>query len=258
MKCVILAGGLGTRIGEETSIRPKPMVEVGGMPILWHVMKIYAAFGVTEFVICLGYKGHVIREFFADYFDNHSDLTYDFLGDHLITTHHRCGAEPWRVTLVDTGANTMTGGRLKRIRKYVNDGPFFMTYGDGVGDVDITEVAQAHLFDGRLVTLTAVQPPGRWGALEMERGRVVSFCEKPQGDSNWVNGGFFVVDPKALDYVTDDTTVWEQGPLMRLAEDNQLSYHRHDGFWQPLDTLCDKNKLESLWASGNAPWKIWP
>jgi glucose-1-phosphate cytidylyltransferase len=256
-KAVILAGGLGTRLSEETETRPKPMVEIGGKPIIWHIMKIYSAFGINEFVICLGYKGFVVKEYFSNYYLHMADVTFD-LGANSCTMH-RCDAEPWKVTLVDTGAETMTGGRLKRVGEYLGDESFCLTYGDGVANLDIGRLLQFHASHGRLATVTAVRPPGRFGALDMdaESGRVRGFREKPVGDGGYINGGFFVLGPKAIDYVTGDETVWEKEPLEGLARDDQLRAFRHDGFWQPMDTLREKRMLEDLWASGEAPWKRW-
>ena len=256
MKAVILAGGLGTRLGEETSVRPKPMVEIGGMPILWHIMKIYAAAGVTEFVICLGYKGYVIKEFFSNYFLHTSDVTFDLLRNSA--EWHKSRSESWRVTLVDTGVDTMTGGRLKEVRPYLNeDEPFCFTYGDGVADIDVAKVIAFHRVHGKRVTITAVVPPARFGALVFSGDKVVNFNEKPAGDGLLVNGGFFVADPSVLDLIEGPSTIWEQGPLERLAADGELVGYRHTGFWQPMDTLRDKIHLNELWASGSAPWKIW-
>jgi len=256
MKAVILAGGLGTRISEETSARPKPMVEIGGKPILWHVMKIYSAHGINDFIICLGYKGYMIKEYFANYFLHMSDVTIDIKHNKLEI--HQNSAEPWRVTLVDTGENTMTGGRLKRVSQYLDDEDFCFTYGDGVGDVDITRLVNFHKDQGRLVTLTATQPPGRFGALNLESGsKVVSFQEKPHGDGSWINGGFFILSPKVIEYIESDATIWERDPMEKLAAEGQMSAYLHHGFWQPMDTLRDKNHLEELWASGKAPWKTW-
>ena len=255
MKAVILAGGLGTRISEETSTRPKPMVEIGGKPILWHIMKIYAAHGIQDFIICLGYKGYMIKEYFANYYLHMSDVTFDMTNNKMEV--HQNNAEPWRVTLVDTGEETMTGGRLRRIRAYLDDEDFCLTYGDGVCDVDIRRLVEFHKREGGLATLTAVQPPGRFGAINMEKHRITSFEEKPQGDGGWINGGFFVLSPKVIDYVESDTTAWEKEPLDRLARQGDLSAFMHKGFWQPMDTLRDKNHLEELWASGKAPWKTW-
>jgi glucose-1-phosphate cytidylyltransferase len=255
MKAVILAGGLGTRISEETSTRPKPMIEIGGKPILWHIMKTYSAHGIHDFIFCLGYKGYIIKEYFANYFLHMSDVTIDMASNQMEV--HQNSAEPWRVTLVDTGENTMTGGRLKRIRQYLDNEDFCFTYGDGVGDVDITKLVAFHKAEGTLATLTATLPPGRFGALNMEEHRVTSFQEKPQGDGAWINGGFFVLSPKVIDYIDADSTIWEREPMERLAAEGQMSAYLHQGFWQPMDTLRDKNHLEELWASGKAPWKTW-
>jgi glucose-1-phosphate cytidylyltransferase len=255
MKAVILAGGLGTRISEETHLKPKPMVEIGGRPILWHVLKCYSAHGINDFVICAGYKGYVIKEYFANYFLHMSDVTFDMTGNTMEV--HQRRSEPWRVTIVDTGDSTMTGGRLKRVRDYLGDGPFCFTYGDGVGDVNITESIAFHQREGRQATLTGVQPPGRFGALDIVGNQVKSFQEKPDGDGSWINGGFFVLEPSVIDLVTDDKTIWERQPLESLAQSEQLSIYKHHGFWQPMDTLRDKQHLEDLWASGKAPWKTW-
>lgn len=258
MKLVILAGGLGTRISEETDVRPKPMVEIGGRPVLWHIMKIYCAHGINDFIICCGYKGYIIKEYFANYGLHESDVTFD-LASGTVQEHER-RAEPWRVTLVDTGEETMTGGRLKRVKQHVqNDGPFCFTYGDGVADVNITKLIQFHRKMKRLVTLTATRPPGRFGAISMDRDgeKVLHFREKPDGDGGWVNGGYFVVEPAAIDYIDGDETVWEQAPLERLAEEGQLAAYKHRGFWQPMDTLRDKKVLEDYYRSGKAPWKVW-
>ncbi len=255
MKTVILAGGLGTRISEETSIRPKPMIEVGGKPILWHLMKIYAAQGVTEFIVCLGYKGYMIKEYFANYFLHMSDVTFD-LAKNAMEVHHR-SAEPWRVTLVDTGEITNTGGRLRRVAEYLDDEDFYFTYGDGVANVDLKKLAEVHRAEGVLATLTAVQPPGRFGALQMDGNKVDHFREKPQGDGAWVNGGFFLLSPKVLDYIDGDQIIWEAEPLTRLSGEGKLAAYRHTGFWHPMDTLRDKNYLEELWNAGKAPWKLW-
>jgi glucose-1-phosphate cytidylyltransferase len=256
MKAVILAGGLGTRLSEETSTRPKPMIEIGGMPILWHIMKIYSAHEINDFIICLGYKGYVIKEFFANYFLHMSDVTFDMRDN--TTVVHSAKAEPWRVTLVDTGADTMIGGRIKRILPYVQEDPAFcLTYGDGVGDVDVRASIDLHKREGRLATVTATQPPGRFGALVVDGTRVLGFREKPVGDGGWINGGFFVLSPKVGDYIEGDSVVWEREPLERLAHEGQLSVYHHKGFWQPMDTLRDKRQLEELWDSGNAPWKTW-
>lgn len=256
MKAVILAGGLGTRLGEETSVRPKPMVEIGGKPIIWHIMKIYEAGGVNDFYVCLGYKGYVIKEFFANYFLHMSDVTIDLQNNSM--TVHRTRTEPWRITLVDTGLTTMTGGRLAAMRPYLTEGePFCFTYGDGVADIDIADLIAFHKAHGRRATVTAVAPPGRFGALEFEGDVVRGFREKPAGDGGQINGGFFVADPSVLDHVTGSETLWEQGPMERLAADGELVGYRHNGFWQPMDTLRDKLLLEELWDSGQAPWKKW-
>ncbi|SOB80583.1 glucose-1-phosphate cytidylyltransferase [Sphingomonas guangdongensis] len=256
MKAVILAGGLGTRFAEETSLRPKPMIEIGGRPILWHILKIYAAHGVNDFVICCGYKGYVIKEYFANYFLHMSDVTFDMAHNEMIV--HEKRAEPWRVTLVDTGDTSMTGGRLRRVADHVRDEEaFFFTYGDGVGDIDITASLAFHRAHGRAATLTATYPPGRFGALNMADGRVLEFTEKPQGDGGMINGGFFVLSPRVLDYLVDDATVWEQEPLRQLAVDGELMAYEHHGFWQPMDTLRDKQHLEALWDGGKAPWCVW-
>jgi glucose-1-phosphate cytidylyltransferase len=256
MKAVILAGGLGTRFAEETSLRPKPMIEIGGRPILWHLMKIYSAHGVNDFVICCGYKGYVIKEYFANYFLHMSDVTFDMRGNEMIV--HEKRAEPWRVTLVDTGEDSMTGGRLRRVREHVKDEEFFFfTYGDGVGDIDITKSIEFHRAHGKLATMTATYPPGRFGALEIEEGQVTHFLEKPKGDGGMINGGFFVMSPKVIDYIEGDATTWEQEPLRNLASDGQLMAYEHHGFWQPMDTLRDKQHLESLWDARKAPWRIW-
>jgi len=252
---VILAGGLGTRISEETHLRPKPMVEVGGMPILWHILKIYASHGINEFVICCGYKGYVIKEYFANYFLHTSDVTFD-MADNSMEVHAR-KAEPWKVTLVDTGDSTQTGGRLKRVAPYLEGQSFCFTYGDGVADLDITALIAHHRREARWATLTAVQPPGRFGSLAFERGRVLAFEEKPQGDGSWVNGGFFVLDPEALTTIEGDDSVWERDCLPRIAAQDQLNAYQHQGFWQPMDTLRDKQLLEELWQQGRAPWKTW-
>lgn len=255
MKAVILAGGFGSRISEESQDKPKPMIEIGGKPILWHIMKIYSAHGVHDFIICLGYKGYLIKEYFANYFLHQSDVTFDM--QHNRMDVHQQNVEPWRVTLIDTGANTMTGGRLKAVSKYLGDEDFCMTYGDGVGNVDIARVIAFHREHKRHATLTAVQAPGRFGSLQLEGTKVQNFVEKPLGDGGWINGGFFVLSPKVLGYIDGKQTVWEQEPLGRLAQDGQLAAFKHEGFWQPMDTLRDKNQLEELWARGNAPWRIW-
>lgn len=255
MKAVILAGGLGTRISEETSTKPKPMVEIGGKPILWHIMKSYSAHGVKDFVICCGYKGYVIKEYFANYFLHMSDVTFDMQNNKMEV--HTRNAEPWKVTLVDTGDDSMTGGRLKRVKQYVSDEESFcFTYGDGVSDVDITASIKFHKAHGKLATLTATQPPGRFGALNLNGQKINSFQEKPQGDGAWINGGYFVLSPKVIDYIDDDSTTWEKQPLERLAAEGQLDAFSHRGFWQPMDTLRDKLYLEELWQSGKAPWKV--
>jgi glucose-1-phosphate cytidylyltransferase len=254
MKTVILAGGLGTRISEESHLKPKTMIEIGGRPILWHIMKLYSHYGFNEFIVCLGYKGYVIKEYFANYVLHHADLTVD-LGSGSME-FHATNHEPWKVTLVDTGAETMTGGRLKRVAKYLSpDEPFFLTYSDGVADLDLRALADFHRQHGREATVTAVAPPGRFGALEIVDGQVERFVEKPPGDNGLINGGFFVLHPNVIDRVAGDATVWEQEPLKGLAADGQLMAFRHDGFWAPMDTLRDKNQLEALWASGEAPWR---
>jgi len=255
MKLVILAGGLGTRISEETTLKPKPMVEIGGRPILWHIMKMYAHHGVTDFVLCLGYKGYLIKEFFSNYFLHMSDVTFD-LANNRMEVHQR-SAEPWRVTLVDTGEMTMTGGRLRRVASYLGDEDFCFTYGDGVADVDISALIAFHRAHGKQATLTAVQPPGRFGALDLDGDAVRGFHEKPLGDGGWVNGGFFVLSPKVIDTIAGDDTIWEQEPLQKLAGQGQLAAFHHQGFWQPMDTLRDRTLLENLWSGGRAPWKSW-
>lgn len=255
VKAVILAGGLGTRISEETGIRPKPMVEIGGRPILWHIMKIYSAHGIHDFIICLGYKGYLIKEYFSNYFLHMSDVTLDM--EHNRMEVHQKNAEPWRVTLVDTGDETMTGGRLKRVRQYLGDEDFCFTYGDGLSNVDISALIRFHASSGCRATMTAVQPPGRFGALVIENDRVTGFREKPRGDGGWINGGFFVLSPDVIDCIGGDQTSWENEPLEKLAAEGTLGAYYHRDFWQPMDTLRDKNFLESLWNSGNAPWKIW-
>ena len=254
MKAVILAGGLGSRISEETSVRPKPMIEIGGKPILWHIMRIYAAHGVVEFIICCGYKGYIIKEYFANYFLHMSDVTFDMKANKMEV--HQNNAEPWKVTLVDTGEATMTGGRLKRVRQYLGEDDFCFTYGDGVSDINITDLLKFHRSHGKLATVTCVQPPGRFGSLKLEGIKVSSFEEKPDGDSSWINGGFFVLSTKVIDYIKNDSTFWEREPMEKLALDGQLSAYRHTGFWQPMDTLRDKNHLEELWQSNKAPWRF--
>lgn len=255
MKAVILAGGLGTRLSEETDVKPKPMVEIGGRPILWHIMKIYSAHGINDFVICLGYKGYVIKEYFANYFLHVSDVCFDIGRNEMSVLQQR--GEPWKVTLIDTGESTMTGGRLKRVTQYIGDETFCMTYGDGLGDVDISALISFHRQSGVLATLTAVHPPGRFGAVVIDNDSVSSFQEKPRGDGDLINGGFFVLEPGALAYVHDDSTSWEAEPLERLANDGHLAAYQHRGFWQPMDSLRDKRLLENAWLSGNALWKVW-
>ena len=257
MKAVILAGGFGTRISEESSTRPKPMVEIGNKPILWHIMKIYAAHNINEFIICCGYKGHIIKEYFANYFIHRADVMYD-LGNNRMEVLQN-GVEPWKVSLVDTGEKTMTGGRIKKVRDLIGDETFCATYGDGVADVDITKLIEFHCHEGSLATLTAVQPPGRFGAFSLgsKEGKISSFKEKPKGDGAWINGGFFVLEPGAIDYIEDDMTVWEQEPLQHLARDGMLSAYKHEGYWQPMDSLRDRMVLEELWERDKAPWKVW-
>ena len=254
MKAVILAGGLGTRISEESIVRPKPMIEIGGMPILWHILKIYSAHGIHDFVICCGYKGYLIKEYFANYFLHMSDVTID-MAHNTVEVHHK-KVEPWKITLIDTGENTQTGGRLKRVAQYLDD-DFCMTYGDGVGSVDIAASVAFHRQHGKLATMTAVQPPGRFGAFELSGSAVKSFNEKPQGDGGWINGGFFVLNPKVLNLISSDATIWENEPLESLAKQGQLEAFFHGGFWRPMDTMRDKIVLEELWASDQAPWKNW-
>lgn len=257
MKAVILAGGFGTRISEETSVKPKPMVEIGDEPILWHIMKIYSSHGINDFIICLGYKGHIIKHYFVNYAMFKSDLTLDLRKNSMEI--HKNGTEPWQVTLVETGQNSMTGGRIKRVAPYIGNERFCMTYGDGVADIDITALIDFHESKGRLATLTAVQPPGRFGAFSLDGGKddIHTFKEKPEGDGAWVNGGFFVLEPETLAYIQGDETIWEREPMERLAQDGQLSAYRHKGFWQPMDTLRDKMMLEKLYVDGNAPWVVW-
>ena len=255
MKAVILAGGLGTRLSEETTTRPKPMVELGGRPVLWHIMKTYSAHGIDDFIVCCGYKGYVIKEFFANYALHASDVTFD-MRDRSMRVHSSA-AEPWTVTLVDTGDDTMTGGRLLRVRRYLGDEPFCFTYGDGLSDVDVRAVIDHHRESGALATMTTVQPPGRFGAVRLQEQKIVAFDEKPHGDGAWVNGGYFVLSPGVFDYIEGDDTVWEREPLERLAAAGKLSAFVHRGFWQPMDTLRDKTMLEEHWASGRAPWKVW-
>jgi glucose-1-phosphate cytidylyltransferase len=257
MRAVILAGGFGTRLSEETSIKPKPMVEIGEMPILWHIMKIYSAHGINDFIICLGYKGYFIKEYFSKYYLHRSSVTIDLKNNNMEV--HRNQTEPWRVALIDTGQDTMTGGRIKRVREFVGDDTFFLTYGDGVSDIDITKLLEFHKNSGAYATLTAVQPPGRFGAFNLHHNNdmISSFKEKPQGDSAWINGGYFVLEPEIFDYISDDSTVWEREPMESLAVDGKLAAYRHTGFWQPMDTLRDKVSLEQMWESGKAPWKVW-
>lgn len=256
MKAVILAGGLGTRISEETHLKPKPMIEIGGRPILWHIMKTYSAYGVNDFVICCGYKGYLIKEYFANYFLHMSDVTFDMANNQMKV--HQQKAEPWKVTLVDTGEDTLTGGRLKRVTDYIqNEDAFCFTYGDGVSNVDIRTLIEFHRQHGKLATVTAVQPPGRYGALERSGDQVTGFAEKPRGDGGLINGGFFVLSPRCLGFIEGDHSSWEGAPLTRLAKMGEMMAYEHNGFWQPMDTLRDKNHLEELWASGKAPWKIW-
>lgn len=256
MKAVILAGGLGTRLSEETLLKPKPMVEIGGKPILWHIMKGYAAHGITDFIVCCGYRGYLIKEYFANYFLHTSDVTIELAKNNIEV--HQQFSESWRVTLIDTGENTMTGGRLKRVAPYLDDqAPFCFTYGDGVSDVDIQAVVAFHKRHGRLATLTAVQPPGRFGALELEGHHIARFYEKPHGDGNWINGGFFVLSRKVIERIAGDETVWEKEPMESLARDGEFSAYKHTGYWQSMDTLRDRNLLNELWATGRAPWKVW-
>ena len=255
MKAIILAGGYGTRISEETSQTPKPMIEIGNKPILWHILKIYSNYGINDFIICCGYKGYVIKEYFANYFLHNSDVTFD-MSDNSMQIHTK-KSEPWKITLVDTGENTMTGGRLKRVQEYIQNETFCFTYGDGVADINIKELIDFHIKNKRLATLTAVKPPGRFGSIKFERGKVLSFQEKPKGDGNMINGGFFVLEPSVLDLIDGDNCTWEDKPLKFLAENNQLSAFYHNGFWQPMDMLKDKHFLEKLWNSDNPPWKCW-
>lgn len=255
MKAVILAGGLGTRLSEETTVKPKPMVEIGGRPILWHILKCYSSHGINDFIICAGYKGYVIKEYFANYFLHMSDVTFD-MQNNTMKVHNR-KAEPWSVTIVDTGDDTMTGGRIKRVRDYTDNETFCCTYGDGVGDVNIRALIDFHRKSGRLATLTGVQPPGRFGALQLQGEMVHSFQEKPEGDGSWINGGFFVLEPGVFDYIETDSSIWEREPLERLAANEQLGIFRHHGFWRPMDTLRDKLELENMWETKKAPWKSW-
>ncbi|MFJ7928505.1 glucose-1-phosphate cytidylyltransferase [Peribacillus sp. NPDC096448] len=255
MKAVILAGGLGTRISEETHLKPKPMVEIGGKPILWHIMKIYSHHGINDFIICLGYKGYVIKEYFANYFLHMSDVTFDMSKNEMII--HQNSAEPWKVTLVDTGAETMTGGRLKRVTQYIGEGTFCLTYGDGVSNVNIQELLQFHKKHGKLATVTTVHPPGRFGELSISNNQVVEFKEKPQWNGNWINGGFFVLQPEIISFIEGDKVMWEKEPIETLAKNNELVAYQHRGFWQPMDTLRDRMKLEEMWKEEKAPWKVW-
>ncbi|MGH8110171.1 MAG: glucose-1-phosphate cytidylyltransferase [Arenimonas sp.] len=255
MKAVILAGGFGTRISEETAVRPKPMIEIGGKPVLWHLLKTYSHHGINDFIICLGYKGYIIKEYFANYFLHNSDVTFD-LANNQMQVHHK-HAEPWRITLVDTGEHTQTGGRLKRVADYLDGDTFCFTYGDGLADVDIAKELAFHKSNQTLATVCAVQPPGRFGAIDIDGNRITRFEEKPLGDGSWINGGFFILEPGVLKYVDGDDSVWEREPLEKLASAGQLSAFTHRGFWQPMDTLRDKVKLEELWQSGKAPWKVW-
>ena len=257
MKAVILAGGFGSRLSEETQVKPKPMVEIGGNPILWHIMKLYSFHGINEFIICCGYRGHLIKEYFANYFLYMSDVTFDMKHNKMEVLQN--GVEPWKVTLIDTGEATMTGGRLKRVRPYIGNETFCFTYGDGVSDLEMNKLIAFHREQGGLATLTAVQPPGRFGAfsLEQDQIKIPSFKEKPQGGTGWINGGFFVLEPSVMDYIAGDSTIWERDPMEALAQEGKLAAYRHRGFWQNMDTLRDKMYLEQLWASGNPPWKIW-
>lgn len=256
MKAVILAGGLGTRISEESHLRPKPMIEIGGRPILWHIMKMYSNHGINDFIICLGYKGYVIKEYFSNYFIHMSDVTFDMSRNKMEVHHHN--AEPWKVTLVDTGENTLTGGRLKRICEYVkNEQEFCFTYGDGVSDINIADLVKFHREHGKLATVTAVSPPGRYGALQLEGNQVTGFTEKPRGDGGLINGGFFVLSPRCIDFIEDDFTTWEAEPLINLSKEGQLMSYHHEGFWQAMDTLRDKSHLEELWSKNIAPWRVW-
>ncbi len=255
MKAVILAGGLGTRLSEETGLRPKPMVEIGGKPILWHIMKLYSAYGINDFIICCGYKGYIIKEYFANYFLHMSDVTFN-MAENKMEVHQK-HVEPWSVTLVDTGDETQTGGRLKRVASYLGDEDFCFTYGDGVADINIGKLVEFHKSAGTLATITATQSPGRFGALNLEGNIVTSFKEKPRGDGAWINGGFFVLSPRVINYIHGDITLWEREPMEKIAREKQLNAFFHEGFWQPMDTLRDKQQLESLWLSGRAPWKVW-
>ena len=255
MKAVILAGGLGTRISEETSTKPKPMIEIGGMPLLWHIMKMYSTYDINDFIICCGYKGYMIKEYFANYSLHNSDITLD-LKENKIEIHHK-SVEPWKITLIDTGLDTMTGGRLKKVQSYLDDESFCFTYGDGVSDLNIGDLIKFHKNQKTLATVTGVKPPGRFGAMSVSNNKVIKFQEKPDGDNSWINGGFFVLEPKVLDYIAEDNTIWEREPLENLSNEKQLSVYLHSGFWQPVDTLRDKNRLEELWNSNKPPWKSW-
>lgn len=255
MFAVILAGGLGTRISEETHLKPKPMIEIGGRPVLWHILKIYSAHGINDFIVCVGYKGYVIKEYFANYFLHMSDVTFDIKNNRMEV--HQKNAEPWRVTVVDTGEETQTGGRLRRVREYLKDEAFCFTYGDGLSDVDVAATVEFHRSHGKLATITAVQPPGRYGALQIEKGLVRDFHEKPLGDGAWINGGFFVLDPAVIGRIPDDASIWEREPMESLSREGELLAFEHRGFWRPMDTLRDKSQLEELWQSGRAPWKVW-
>jgi glucose-1-phosphate cytidylyltransferase len=255
MKAVILAGGYGTRISEETHSKPKPMIEIGGMPLLWHIMKIYSTFGIDDFIICCGYKGYMIKEYFVNYSLHNSDITLD-LKENKMEIHHK-SVEPWKITLVDTGLDTMTGGRLKKVKKYLGNETFCFTYGDGLSNVNITKLIDFHKSKKTLSTMTVVQPPGRFGKIHLDGDKVTNFEEKPDGDGGWINGGFFVLEPAVIDYIKDDTTIWEREPLEKLSIEGQMSAYKHTGFWQPMDALRDKNQLEELWDSGKAKWKIW-
>ncbi len=255
MKAVILAGGLGTRLAEETHLRPKPMVEIGGKPILWHILKIYSTYGINEFIICLGYKGYLIKEFFSNYFLHTNDVTFD-IKDEKVLFHSR-NSEDWKVTLIDTGESTQTGGRIAKIRKYIKNETFCLTYGDGVANINIKELIDSHNKSGKLATLTAVQPPGRFGVLDLENNKVKSFQEKPVGDDSWINGGFFVLEPSVIDFIDGDDCIWEDSPLKKLTNENELNAYKHYGFWQPMDTLRDHRLLQKSWDEGKAQWKIW-
>ena len=255
MKAVILAGGFGTRISEETQLRPKPLIEIGGMPLLWHIMKVFSHHGINEFIICCGYKGYMIKEYFANYSLHKSNITFDLKENSMQV--HSSDVEPWKITLVDTGLDTMTGGRLKRVKEFLDDESFYFTYGDGLSDINLKELIKFHKKQKTLGTVTGVRPPGRFGAMSIFENKVTKFQEKPEGDGDWINGGFFVLEPKIFDYIQDDSSIWERDPLEKLSSDKQLSAYLHSGFWQPVDTLRDKKKLEIMWSSNNAPWKIW-